>query len=108
MGTLTLLLYLRNDPENSLASRIAYLRKGNRMPPLEGRDDAILISDNAVLFDKTKAHHIFVQLCAALAEAKWPYLLLTMDAESAMAVGKFSKEVEAILSAYGVPCVPPS
>lgn len=107
MNTLTLLLYLRNDPVNSLVDRIAYLRQQNRMPSLEGRDDVVLLSDNAILFDRTKAHHIFSQLCAGLAEANWPYLLVTMDAESALAVGTFSKEAETILSAYGVPSVPP-
>src|SRR4030067_1083779 len=102
MKQLTLLIYLRNDPVNTLQSRIAWLSKNKAMPSLEGRGDAILISDNAIFVDQTTAHGIFAQLCGDLASSDHPYLLLPLDADSSVAVGKFPDTIKAILEKYNV------
>ena len=103
MQKLSLLVYLRNDNSNTLRSKISWLQENNKMPSLEGRDDAVLISDNELLVDQTSAHGIFAQLCGDLASASHPYLLLPLDAESSVAVGKFPDTTKAILEKYGVP-----
>ena len=101
----SLLVYLRNDPPNTLSGRIAWLQKEKMLPSLEGRDDVLLLSDNVILVDQTSAHGIFVQLCSGLAQGDWPYLLVPMDAEFALGVGKFPEQVRTILSAYDIPLV---
>jgi hypothetical protein len=103
MKKLTLLLYLRNDQSNTLRSRISWLNKQDRLPSLEGRADAVLISDNAIFVDQTTAHGIFAQLCADLASAGHPYLLLPLDPESSVAVGEFPDTTKAILEYYNFP-----
>lgn len=96
----TLLLYLRNDPPNTLRSRISWLTKEQGFPALEGRDDVVLIGNNAIFVDQTTAHGIFVRLCADLASADHPYLLLPLDAESSVAVGKIPETIKSILEKY--------
>lgn len=103
MKHLTILVYLRDDPGNTLRSRISWLSSKKAMPTLEGRDDAILLSDNAILVDQTTAHGIFSQLCGDLASAGHPYLLLPLDAESSVAVGKFPEAIKTILEKNKVP-----
>lgn len=103
MKHLTLLLYLRDDPANTLRSRISWLTKEQDFPSLEGRDDAALIGNNAFFVDQTTAHGIFVQLCADLVSSGHPYLLLPLDAESLVAVGKFPETIKAILGKNNVP-----
>ena len=102
MRKLTLILFLRNDPDNSLSDRILYLIKQKKLQSLEGRDDVLLLSDNAILVDQTTAHGIYLQLCADLVGAAWPYLLVPIDAESTVAVGKFPQEAQNILALYGI------
>lgn len=107
MPNLVLILYLRDDPSNTLISKIAYLQKEKRMQPLEGRADALLLSDNSALFALPASHGIYSQLCAGLVEGGWPYLIVPIaSTESsdagALAVGKFPEEAQAILSASGV------
>lgn len=102
MKKLTLILFLRNDPGNSLSDRISYLIKEKRLQPLEGRDDVLLLSDNALLVDQTSAHGIYSQLCTGLVSGGWPYLLVPIDAESTVAVGRFPKEAQDIFALYGI------
>jgi len=100
---LTILIYLRNDPSNTLRSRIAWLTSKEGFPILEGRDDAILISDNVILVDQSSAHEIFVRLCSNLVVADIPYLILPLDAESSVAVGKLPEAIKTILEKNKVP-----
>jgi len=103
MKKLTLVLYLREDEANTLRGRIAWLQKNNKLPSLEGRADVSLISDNAILVDQTSAHGIFVQLCGDLASASHPYLIVPLDAESTVAVGKFPETIKGVLENYSIP-----
>ena len=100
MKQLTLLIYLTNDPPNSLRSRVSLLSSEEAIPSLSGRDDVVLISDNAIFVDQTTAHDVFVQLCADLASLNYPYLILPLDAEFSVAVGKFPKTIKTILEKY--------
>jgi len=102
MKKLTLILFLRNDPDNSLSDRIAHLIKEKKMQPLEGHDDVLLISDNAILVDQTTSHGIYSQLCAGLVEGGWPYLLLPIDSDSTVAVGMFPKTAQDMFALYGI------
>jgi hypothetical protein len=107
MSNLVLILYLRNDPDNTLASKINHLCRENRMQSLAGRADALLLSDNSALFALPDAHEIFSQLCAGLVEGAHPYLIVPIASNppyhsGALAVGKFPEEVQAILLGSGV------
>jgi len=55
MNTLTVFLYLRNDPNNSLLDRAAYLHGKDRMLPLQGRDGLTLLSDNGIHYCPVKS-----------------------------------------------------
>ena len=88
------------------------LKKEERMPSLEGRGDAILISDNSILFELPSAHGIYAQLCAGLVEGDWPYLIVPIAStlplsSGAAAVGKFPDTIKAILEKYNVPFATP-
>lgn len=112
MKQLTLLIYMRDDPSNTLEKRIAYMQQRNEFPTLAGRDGVSLLSDNAVLFDETKSHDVFVQLCSALrgtapGSKKWPYLVIRLEStEGWLASGELPADVSATLKGLGVPCIP--
>lgn len=112
MKQLTLLIYLRNDHVNTLEKRIEYMRKQSSFPSLEERDGVILLSDNAILFDETKSHDAFVQLCSAphgqvRDQGKLPYLVIRLESTDGwLASGELPKEVLSALKNLGVPCVP--
>jgi hypothetical protein len=113
MKQLTLLIYLRNDTANTLEKRIEYMRKSeNFFPSLEGRDGVTLLSDNAILFDETKSHDVFVQLCSALhgpthGQGKFPYLVIRLESTDGwLASGVLPTEVSTALKSLNVPCVP--
>jgi len=102
MTQLTLLIYLHDDPPNDLVARARYI-EGRDHVSLLGRDGVIQLSNNALLFDQTKSHYVFVQLCREIVSLNRPYLIVGLEANDALAVGPLSKEVQASLSKYGVP-----
>lgn len=103
MKRLTLILFLRNDPVNPLNKLIPRLQKEARLQSLEGRDDVVLVSDNAILVDQKSAHGIFVQLCAGLVDEGWPHILIPIHPDdTTIAVGSFPERVQNILSQYGI------
>lgn len=101
MNQIVLLYCLHNDPVNTLKSSVRYVEKNRDISLLE-RDGVILLSDNAVLLEKTKSHGILVQLCAILEQKEWPYLLFHMDHQASLASGKLPEEVASLLSNAGV------
>ena len=108
MKQLTLLIYLHDDPANDLVSRVQYL-EGHDHVSLLKHDGVIPISGNALLFDQTKSHDVFVQVCAFLVSISRPYLVVELEATDTLAVGPLSKEAQASLSKCGVPFLcPPS
>jgi hypothetical protein len=101
-----LLIYLRDDPLNTLEKRIEHMQTQERFPSLEGRDGVILLSDNAVVFDQTKSHTLLIELCAALLRAKLPYLLIPIESTDAWLVaGTLPPGVKSALSSLNVSCV---
>jgi hypothetical protein len=102
MAQLTLLIYLYDDPPNDLVSRARYVEGRDHLSLLE-HDGVTQLSNNVLLFDQTKSHDVFVQLCREIVLLKRPYLIVALEAESALVVGPLSKEVQASLSRYGVP-----
>jgi len=52
---------------------------------------------HAVLFDQTKGHGIFVQVCAHLIDKKWPYCVVTVDVSSILVEGTCAPELQAIV-----------
>lgn len=104
MKNLVLIIGLRDDTNNTIASMTAYADK-RRAKALLGRDGVILLSDNLVLLDQTKSHAALVQLCADLEEKSWPYLLVRMDGLASLASGVMPPAVAALLSKAGVPMI---
>jgi hypothetical protein len=102
MPQLTLLIYLHDDPPNDLVARARYVEGRDHVSLLE-RDGVIQLSNNALLFDQTKSHDVFVQLCREIVSLKRPYLVVSLAADAALVVGPLSKEVQASLSKYDVP-----
>jgi hypothetical protein len=111
MPQLTLLVYLHHDPQNpqnDLISRAKCVEAKDHISLL-GRDGVIQLSNNALLFDQTKSHDIFVRLCNDLVSIGRSYLIVALEASVALQVGPLSKEVQASLSDYLVPVLcPPS
>lgn len=89
MKQLTLLISVGKDSANTLASRISWMSQQRELPSLEGRDDVVLLSRDAILVDQTTAHGIYSQLCGGLSSVNHPYLVLPLDADSSVAVGEF-------------------
>lgn len=104
MTQLALIVGMRSDEVNTIASTLAFLDRGQSKPLLE-RDGVTLLGDNLVLLDPTKAHGVLVQACAILERKCWPYLLLRMDGPASLASGKLSLEVSALLVSAGVQIV---
>ena len=52
---------------------------------------------HACLFDQTKAHDIFVQVCAHLIDKKWPYFVSPVDDASILVVGISVEGLQSIL-----------
>ena len=96
-----ILISLRGDETNTLATKIARLNEKEKLPSLEGRDDVSLISAHALLADRTTAHGIVAKVTASLVSSDWPYLLLPLD-EAAVAAGTFEEELKATLERFGV------
>ena len=97
-----LLLSLRDDETNSLTSRIAWLQKEKKLSSLEGRDDVLLLSANALLADRYTSHGIVATISASLVSSGWPHLLLRVDQADSLAAGKFEAEMAATLERFGV------
>lgn len=112
MKQLTLLIYLRDDAANTLEQRVEYMQKQPGFPALLGRDGVSLISHNAVLFDETKSHDGFVQLCSALrgtapGSKNLPYLVIRLETTDGwLASGELPEDVSTTLKGLGVPCIP--
>lgn len=102
---LTLLVDLRNDSANTVVSFCSHHFSHKPATPLM-HDGVALISDSALLFDRTKAHKALVQVCAILEEKKWPYLLVHIESTASLLAGKPSEEVLTLLASAGVPCSP--
>ena len=102
MAQLTLLFYLYDDPQNDLVSRARYVEARDHVSLLE-HDGVTQLSNNALLFDQTKSHDVYVQLCREIVSLGRPYLIVALEAESALVVGSLSKEVQSSLLTYGVP-----
>ena len=102
MKKFILLIYLHDDPSNDLISRVEYLERNDHVSLLK-RDDIIPLSGNALLFDQTKSHDVYVRVCRELVSIGRPYLVVELEATSALAVGPCSKEVATNLLKYGVP-----
>ncbi len=102
MNQLNLLIYLHDDPANDLISRVAYIEKQSKKPLLP-HEGVIQLTNNALLFDQTRAHGIFVRICADLVSIERPYLVLPVSLESALLVGDIPKEVQCNFAKYGVP-----
>ena len=102
MKQLILLIYLYDDPPNDLFARIKYIQGRDHILLLP-HDGVIQLSNNALLFDQTKSHGIYVQVCRELVLIQRPYLLVELEASDVLAVGPLSKEVQTSLSKYGVP-----
>ena len=60
-------------------------------------DGVIPVGLHAVLFDQTKAHGIYVQVCAHLIDKIWPYFVVKVDAASILVEGKCAPELQAIV-----------
>lgn len=104
MTNLVLIVGLRDDATNTIASMTAHADK-RRSKALLGRDGVILLSDNLVLLDQTKCYGALVQLCASLEDKSWPYLLVRMDGQASLASGALPPAVAALLASAGVPKV---
>lgn len=104
MTNLVLIIGLRDDATNTIASMTAYTDQ-RRTKALLGRDGVVLLSDNLVLLDQTKSHGALVQLCAALEEKSWPYLLVRMDGLASLASGAIPPAVAALLATACVPMI---
>ena len=107
MTQLTLLIYLYDDPANDLISRIGYVQGRDHILLLP-HDGVTQLSRNALLFDQTKSHDIYVQVCRELVSIQRPYLVVELEASDALAVGPLSKEVQTSLSKCGVPLLCPT
>lgn len=101
MNKFILLVYLYDDPQNDLISRVRYVEGEDRVSLL-GHDGVIQLSNNALLFDHTKSHDIYVRLCQDLVSLNRPYLICPLCLDDALVVGKLPKEVQASLLTYGV------
>lgn len=102
MNQYALLIYLHQDTSNTLQTRISYIenqkKKSVLLPGV-----SILIQDNVLLFEKTKGHGAVTELCRDLLDIKHPYLVVPVQLDESLLVGKQSKEVENILSMCLVP-----
>ena len=105
MTKLTILIYLHDDPPNDLVSRVQYVEGKDRISLLR-HDGVTQLSGNALLFDQTKSHDVYVRVCRELVSIGRPYLVVELEATSALAVGPCSKEVATNLLKYGVPLCP--
>ena len=86
--SLMLLVSLYDKPEWSLEKEIVGWPLRNEPVPLE-LDGVTLVGSDAVLFDQTKAHAAFVQICAHLIahQPEWPYFLVPVEASSILVEG---------------------
>ena len=104
---LILLIYLRDDPSNTLMSRIEHMQKSDGSINLEGRDGVFPLSSNAILFAQSKAHDVLVKVCAGLLAADFPYLLVPIrSTDGWVAAGKIQPKLQAILDQLSVPVMP--
>lgn len=101
MNQIVLLYCLHDDPVNTLKSTVRYIEREKEISLLD-RDGVVLLSDNAILLEKTKSHGVLVQLCAILEQKGRPYLLFHMDHQASLVSGKPPKAIESLLSSAGV------
>jgi hypothetical protein len=106
---LILLIYLRDDPSNTLMSRIEHMQKSDGSINLEGRDGVFPLSANAILFAQTKAHDVLVKVCAHLLDADFPYLLVPIrSTDGWVAGGRIRSKLKPILERLSVSVMPSS
>jgi hypothetical protein len=105
MEQLSLIVCLNDDRENTLLSKVQYAEKQQKKKVLE-RDGVILLSDNAILVDRTIAHGTLAQVCTILEDAKWPFLLVRMDRQELLTFGIQNEDVLNFLSNHHVSSVP--
>jgi len=65
--------------------------------PFSANDGAIPVGLNAFLFDQTKAHGIYVRVCAHLIDKKWPYFVTTVDRDAILGEALPGSKLQAIL-----------
>jgi hypothetical protein len=104
-----LLIYLRDDPSNTLMNRIAYMQQSGMPINLVERDGVFQLSNNAILFAQTKAHDVLVKVCAHLLDADFPYLLVPIrSTEDWIVAGTIRPKLKPILESLSVSVIPSS
>jgi hypothetical protein len=105
MEKLVLLIDLRNDESNTIRTCVGHICEKLRIPE-PWNVDAVLLSDRVALFDQTKAHSVFVQVCAVLAYRRWPYLVAQIQSDAFVLAGTPPEEVANLLANAGISFVP--
>jgi hypothetical protein len=99
---LTLLVSLKDQEEQnawSLKHEISQMEIDDKLA-LSQNESVIPVGLHAFLLDQTKAHAIYVQVCAHLIDKKWPYFVCTVDASSILVEGKCEGKLQSIVPNY--------
>ncbi len=97
---LTLLVSLKTQKDNEDPWTLTHAMRGmeqNGQISFSENDGVIPTGSHSVLFDQTKAHGIYVQVCAHLIDKNWPYFVLTVDADAILVEGMSVPKLQAIL-----------
>jgi len=96
-----LLISLDNQIEEkwSLIQDLYAVEKNGKWS-FSGIDGVTPIGLHAVLFDRTKAHETYVQVCAYLLDKKSPYFVLYLDQFSMLVAGQCETELQAIVKRF--------
>lgn len=105
MEQLSLIICLNDDDSNTLLSKVRFFEKDKKKAILE-RDGVVLLSDNAILVDRTIASGSLFQVCAILENSNWPFLVFQIQCQESLAFGIEETEAGNFLSRCAVLSVP--
>jgi hypothetical protein len=106
MPTLSLVFSLQPDDNNTLVEYLGYRAQQDKTTLLQ-RDGVVLLSPNAIVFDLSKSHDVFVSTCYELQRRSMPFLVAQIDTMTSLLVGAIPERVASLHQVYSVPCIPP-